>query len=169
MWALNQTFLEHGGTPMSRSTQCSPIAFRPSSLPVAPSLCRTISSCCSLLSFAGVAPMRGLGYFHHIPFPPSERLSTLNHAQEILEGLWASDLIGVSARDRLRKFSRRGGASEPGGWVNTPTARERVSDFDRYSLSWVPLLRAPPSQRRPTLFARAGGNLAPSFLGRRSP
>ena len=45
-----------------------------------------------------------IGYFHHIPFPPRERLSTLNHAQEILEGLWASDLIGFQRATDCENF-----------------------------------------------------------------
>ena len=62
-----------------------------------------------------------IGYFHHIPFPPSGHLSTLNHAQEIVEGLWASDLIGFQREiDRENFLDAAGRASLVTGSPHQP-------------------------------------------------
>lgn len=62
-----------------------------------------------------------IGYFHHIPFPPSDHLATLGQAQEILEGLWASDLIGFQReKDRSNFLDAAKGAGLVAGATPQP-------------------------------------------------
>lgn len=46
----------------------------------------------------------GLGYFHHIPFPPADILAQSNHAEALVTGLLGSDLVGFQRQGDRENF-----------------------------------------------------------------
>jgi trehalose 6-phosphate synthase/phosphatase len=51
------------------------------------------------------APGARIGFFLHIPFPPSEIFRTLPHGDRIVQGLLGADLIGFHAPSYMRHFA----------------------------------------------------------------
>lgn len=49
-------------------------------------------------------PDISIGYFHHIPFPPTELFKTLPWREELLEGLLGADLIGFHTFENVDNF-----------------------------------------------------------------
>lgn len=46
----------------------------------------------------------GIGYFHHIPFPPADTLAKTHHAAAVVEGLLGADLIGFQRQGDRENF-----------------------------------------------------------------
>jgi len=90
-------------------------------------------------------PDLSIGFFLHIPFPPTEIFRLLPWRREILEGLMGADLIGFHTYDYVRNFLdsilRLRGNENSLGYVNYQNRIIKVDsfpmgiDFDRFSES----------------------------------
>ncbi|MBN2394948.1 MAG: bifunctional alpha,alpha-trehalose-phosphate synthase (UDP-forming)/trehalose-phosphatase [Candidatus Atribacteria bacterium] len=90
-------------------------------------------------------PNLSIGFFLHIPFPPTEIFRLLPWRREILEGLMGADLIGFHTYDYVRNFLdsilRLRGYENSLGHVNYQNRMIKVDsfpmgiDFDRYFYS----------------------------------
>lgn len=78
-------------------------------------------------------PDLGIGFFLHIPFPPSELFSQIPWRKEILEGMLGADSIGFQTRGGVRNFlqvaRRYLGATVREGSVEFDGRRSRVEAF----------------------------------------
>src|SRR3990172_8830729 len=73
-------------------------------------------------------PDARIGFFLHIPFPPSDIFSALPHREEILAGLLGADLIGFHTASYMRHF-----ASSVLRWLGATTDVDSVSWHGRVS------------------------------------
>ncbi|MBI1949218.1 MAG: bifunctional alpha,alpha-trehalose-phosphate synthase (UDP-forming)/trehalose-phosphatase [Deltaproteobacteria bacterium] len=74
-------------------------------------------------------PEARIGFFLHIPFPPSDIFSTLPNREEILAGLLGADLIGFHTASYMRNF-----ASSVLRWLGATTDVDSVSWHGRVSV-----------------------------------
>ncbi len=74
-----------------------------------------------------------IGFFLHIPFPPSELFSQLPWRREILNGLLGADLVGFQVPQAAANFSRTArralGAAGTDSWLDVDGRRVRVGAF----------------------------------------
>jgi trehalose 6-phosphate synthase len=113
-----------------------------------------------------------IGFFLHIPFPPSELFSQLPWRKQILEGLLGADLIGFQLPGAVGNFTRlvrhRVGHKSQRDTVQLPDGREALAKAFPISIDsagYEELARSAAVQQRAEELREALGNPRKIFLG----
>ncbi len=105
-WSPSRSSTASGGTPTSRSTTASPrrpprpaaegatVWVHDYQLQLVPRMLRELR------------PDLRIGFFLHIPFPPTELFQQLPWRRQLLEGLLGADLVGFQRRGAAENFVR---------------------------------------------------------------